>query len=84
MTQNKALLKHLLSGRKITQQQANIEYGIGRLASRVYDLVQMGVDIKTKNAPVLKHNGETTWVAQYYIPIGESNKRNWKIYQRMK
>lgn len=47
-SQNKKVLKHLVSGRRITSYQAIKLYGITRLASRINDLKRSDVPIKTK------------------------------------
>jgi len=47
-TQNKTVKKHLLKGKKITTFQAFTKYGITRLASRIFDLKESGMDIKSK------------------------------------
>lgn len=45
--QNRTLLKHLRSGRTITQPEAVNLYGIWRLGARVYDLRIKGIAIET-------------------------------------
>lgn len=51
----------------ITQLEALREYGIGRLASRIWDLKQEGYIIDRKMLPVLKADGTKTEVAAYKI-----------------
>jgi len=47
-TQNTTVKKHLLKGKKITTFQAFTKYGITRLASRIWDLRDSGMDIRSK------------------------------------
>ena len=51
----------------ITQLEALRDYGIGRLASRIWDLKQEGYIIDRKMLPVLKADGTKTEVAAYKI-----------------
>jgi len=46
-SQTKKIKKHLESGRSITALDALIDYGCFRLAARVYDLKQLGLNIET-------------------------------------
>lgn len=47
-SQNKILKKHLKSGKSIAPMQALNQYGIYRLASRINDLRNEGLNVKTK------------------------------------
>lgn len=47
MTQNEAVLRHLLDNGNITSLEAMNKYGIMRLGARVYDLKKQGYPIKT-------------------------------------
>ena len=38
MTQNERILRHLQDGGTLTQAEAFLEYGVGRLSSRICDL----------------------------------------------
>jgi hypothetical protein len=46
MTQNEAVLNHLMTGRSISPLEALGLYGVFRLAARVFELKDMGVDIR--------------------------------------
>jgi hypothetical protein len=46
MTQNEAVLSHLMTGRSISPLEALGLYGVFRLAARVFELKDMGVDIR--------------------------------------
>jgi len=46
MTQNEALLNHLMTGRSITPLEALGLYGVFRLAARVFELKDMGVNVQ--------------------------------------
>lgn len=67
MTQNQMLLNHLLAGNSITQLEALNLYGIGRLASRVNDLKDRGVYVRSNFVNVTKANGETARVKEYWL-----------------
>jgi len=45
-SQNALVLKHLKSGKSLTPLTALSQYGIMRLAARIYDLRQQGHDIR--------------------------------------
>ncbi len=60
----------------ITQLEALRDYGIGRLASRIWDLKQEGYIIDRKMLPVLKADGTKTEVAAYKIyPANACHKK---------
>ena len=46
MTQNEAVLNHLMTGRSITPLEALGLYGVFRLAARVFELKDMGVNVQ--------------------------------------
>ena len=66
-SQNTALMKHLLAGKRITQGDALTEYGIGRLASRISDLKDRGVKIRSEFIKVQKRDGTTASVKEYWL-----------------
>lgn len=47
MSQIKKIRHHLESGRSISALDALIDYGCLRLAARIYDLKQVGLNIET-------------------------------------
>jgi hypothetical protein len=63
MTQNEALLNHLMTGRSISPLEALGLYGVFRLAARVFELKDMGVNIQ-KNTKV-DINGKQ--YAEYFV-----------------
>lgn len=68
MTQNETILNHMMTGRSISPLEALGLYGVFRLAARVFDLKQMGVDIQTRTKVDI--NGKQ--YAEYSInPNGE-------------
>lgn len=67
MRQNQRILKHLLSGRSITQLEAMNEYGIMRLGARVYELIQDGYPIQKQMINVKNRRGEPCMVARYFL-----------------
>jgi hypothetical protein len=46
-SQTKKIRKHLESGRDISALDALLDYGCFRLAARIYDLKQAGLNIET-------------------------------------
>ena len=46
MTQHERIIRHLESGYTLTQAEAFMEYGIGRLSSRICELRKLGYPIK--------------------------------------
>jgi hypothetical protein len=65
-SQCKILKLHFNRGRSITQLQASIKYGIGRLASRINDLIREGYPIGSEFITVQKSNGKKARVKRYY------------------
>ena len=63
MTQNEALLNHMMTGRSISPLEALGLYGVFRLAARMFELKAMGVDIQ-KNTKV-DINGKQ--YAEYFV-----------------
>lgn len=71
-SQAQMLLTSLQAGRRITSLEALRDFGIGRLASRVYELRQRGYDIKDDTIAV----GDGKHVSQYYIK-GLDREKAW-------
>lgn len=71
MTQCEKVLRHLRDFGSITTMDAFIEYGITRLASRVYDLRREGHDIEGKFETSLNRYGEKVTYCRYRLK-GES------------
>ena len=68
-TQCEKILRHLKDYGSITSLEAMQEYGIMRLASRINDLRQGGVDIKSETATGKNRYGETTHYAVYRLGV---------------
>lgn len=67
-TQNKMLKAYLLNGGTITQPEATKLFGIGRLASRIYDLKEMGLNIESRFIfYTRKFDGKKTRIKNYYL-----------------
>lgn len=62
MNQTTQILKHLKSGRKLTAIQALEKYGCFRLAARIGEIKDIGVDVKKTT---IEKNGKR--FAQYYL-----------------
>ena len=67
LTQCEHILRDLKRGRKVTQAIAYEKYGILRLSGRIFDLREMGYEIKTDMIPVKNRYGETCIVASYKL-----------------
>lgn len=66
-TQNERILAHLREFGSITPLEAMKEYGIMRLASRIYDLKKAGHNIKREFATSNNRFGEIERYAKYRL-----------------
>lgn len=78
MTQNEAVLRHLLDNGGITSLEAMNKYGIMRLGARVYDLKKQGYPIKTFLRVGKSRNGESMVYAEYRMERVEEARRRWR------
>ena len=69
MSQAKEVIEYIRRNGSITTLQA-FGLGITRLASRVHDLRQCGVDVQKEMITVQNRRGENCRVARYTIPGG--------------
>lgn len=67
MTQNKELKSYLLQGHKITQPEAMRNLLIGRLASRINDLRNMGLAIQDRFIEYQRADGKMTRIKEYWL-----------------
>lgn len=67
MTQCERVLRHMEKYRSITPAEAKDEYGIARLAARIYDLTKSGVEIETEVVTGKNKFGEPTKFARYSL-----------------
>jgi hypothetical protein len=67
MNQNTLLRNYLLKGKRITQPIAMQKMLIGRLASRVNNLENMGLKISRRMIPYERADGKVVSIAQYWI-----------------
>ncbi len=67
MTQEKAILKHLLSGKELTSIQAIELFGVTRLSALIFNLRQKGYDIRQRRQTVNTRYGRHTSVAVYWL-----------------
>lgn len=63
MAQNDELLTHMMSGRSISPLEALAHYGVFRLAARIHDLKDMGVDVQK----ITRVNIKGKQYAEYFI-----------------
>lgn len=66
-TQCDLILMHMKKYGSITHMEAETEYGIARLASRINDLRRQGVAIKSEIITGKNRRGETTHYAKYML-----------------
>jgi len=78
MTQNEAVLRHLLDNGGITSLEAMERYGIMRLGARIYDLKKQGYPIKTYLRVGKSQNGESMVYAEYRMERREEARRLWR------
>ena len=67
MTQCERVLHHLREVGSITDAEAVAEYGIHRLAARIYDLRRAGMKITKEMVKGKNRFGETTRFARYRL-----------------
>lgn len=72
MTQNERIIKHLQDKGSITAREADSEYGIMRLASRISDLKRNGYNIKVETVTAKNRYGEPVHFAKYSLDEGET------------
>lgn len=65
MTQHERILRHLESGDTLTQAEAFMEYGIGRLSSRICELRKLGYPIKAEFVKSKNRYGEPCSFVRY-------------------
>ena len=78
MTQNEAVLRHLLDNGGITSLEEMERYGIMRLGARIYDLKKQGYPIKTYLRVGKSQNGESMVYAEYRMERREEARRLWR------
>lgn len=66
------VLEYILKHGGITQREAMLWLGVGRLSARVYELRRRGYPIETKTVRVKNRDGSACHVARYVLG-GESN-----------
>ena len=71
MSQREMILDHLIHYDSITQREASVRYGVGRLAARIEEIRQRGNNIATKMILVTKSNGESTHVGEYSMSLAQ-------------
>ena len=65
MGQKEKILEILQSGRGLTQRDAMLDYGIGRLASRICDLRKAGYPIVSVQTKGRNRDGKTVYYDTY-------------------
>ena len=65
MTQNERILRHLQDGGTLTQAEAFLEYGVGRLSSRICELRRAGYPIKGEFITQKNRYGEPCTFVRY-------------------
>jgi hypothetical protein len=68
MSQTEMVLQYMHENGSITQMQAIMDIGCGRLSARIKDIKdKLQVPVKTEMVPVKKKNGKIAYVARYSI-----------------
>ena len=68
MNQTEMVLQYMHENGSITQLQAMMDLGCGRLGARIYDIKnKLQVPVKVEMVQVKKRNGKTAYVAQYSL-----------------
>ena len=65
MTQIEKIVNYINEHGSITENQAMRRLGVGRLASRIFDMKQLGYDIKKETIKVRCRDGSASYVARY-------------------
>lgn len=77
MTQNEAILKDLMEGKRITSLNAWIWYGCSALNSRIADLRgKMNIPVSDQWITVTGKDGEKKHVKEYFLTEEDINKLN--------
>lgn len=76
MTQKERIIRHLNDYGGITSYEAMTEYGIGRLASRIYELRAAGYDIRGETVAAKNRYGEPTRYTRYRLEGGNGRAQN--------
>lgn len=66
-TQKRLIRAHLLSGHSLTQAEAYANFSCFRLASRIHDLKEEGMNIKRTMETSRNADGKTVTYARYSI-----------------
>lgn len=67
MTQCERILRHLQDGGTLTQAEAFVEYGVGRLSSRICELRAAGYPIKSEFVGGKNRYGESVSFVRYSL-----------------
>lgn len=65
MTHIEKIARFIDENGSITDRQADRRLGVGRLASRIFDMKQAGFNIKTETIKVRNRDGSFSHVARY-------------------
>ena len=69
LTQSERILRHLQDGGSLTQAEAFMEYGVGRLSSRICELRRAGYPIKRKFITRKNRYGEPVSFCEYWMDV---------------
>ncbi len=69
MTQKERILRHLQDVGSITNAEAMYEYGIGHLASRISEMRQNGIPIKSETESSTNRYGEKISYSRYRLEV---------------
>ena len=73
LTQSEWILRHLQDGGSLTQAEAFMEYGVGRLSSRICELQRAGCPIKGEFVTQKNKYGEPCTFVRYSLDNSEKD-----------
>lgn len=71
MTKNERILRYLKDGGTLTQAEAFLEYGVGRLSSRICELRRAGYPIRREFVTRENRYGEPVSFCRYWMDESE-------------
>lgn len=75
MTQSERILRHLQDGGSLSQAEAFLEYGVGRLSSRICELRRAGYPIKGEFVTRKNRYGEPCTFVRYFMEDSGEEKQ---------
>lgn len=67
--QRNLILQHLKAGKSITAREADVLYGCMRLGARIYELRELGHDIRGETESGVNRMGHPTHYKRYWLAV---------------